>query len=110
QLSPRYHSDVLCDQLKDDPDGGYYSATSVIRGSFYRTSLPIFWPSEKILRRYEAENDGFVPEQSARHGTHITTHYGDHYGQIGQILGRTRGLDYVAFFKEIISRLRKDGF
>jgi triacylglycerol lipase len=109
QLTTRYHNDVLSTELKDAPGVAYYSATSVIRGSFYRTSLPIFWLSEKILRRYEGENDGFVSEQSSKHGTHITTYYGDHYGQIGQILGRTRGLDYVAFFKEIVSRLRKDG-
>lgn len=88
----------------------YYSATSVIKGSLLKCALPIFWIPTKIIQKHEGENDGFVSLRSAMWGEHICTYIGDHYGQIGQFLGRSRGLDYVKFYTEIFKRLKRDGF
>ncbi|MBI3543099.1 MAG: alpha/beta fold hydrolase [Deltaproteobacteria bacterium] len=92
------------------PSVGYFSATSVIRTPVVTNALPLFWVPHRIITRYEGENDGFVSEHSAKFGTHICTHYGDHYAQIGQFLGRSRGLDYLKFYSEIFERLKREGF
>ena len=47
--------------------------------------------------------------ESAKWGEHICTYVGDHYAQIGQILGRSRGLDFMAFYHEIFGHLKKQG-
>ena len=62
-----------------------------------------------MLTRYEGDNDGFVSVHSASWGEHICTYVGDHYGQIGQFLGRSRGLDYLRFYEEILRRLKREG-
>lgn len=110
QLGTRSFAEELEGRLGDAPGVSYFSATSVIREPIMRTALPIFWLTERVLRRYEGENDGFVSEHSARWGEHLGTWVGDHYGQIGQVLGRTRGLDYVNLFETVVGRLRDEGF
>jgi hypothetical protein len=88
---------------------GYFSATSAIPKSIMKYSLPMFWIPHKVLKRYEGDNDGFVSVQSATWGEHICTFRGDHYGQIGHFLGRSRGLDYLKFYGEILTRLKREG-
>jgi triacylglycerol lipase len=110
QVSTRYHHEVFSREAPDAPEVGYFSATSVIRGPLRASALPQFWGSHPLLKLLEGDNDGFVSETSSRYGEHICTHFGDHYAQIGQILGRTRGMDHLRFFSEIVSRLRERGF
>lgn len=111
QLTRRYSTEVLHSALPDDPRVGYFSATSAIpAASLTRSSLPIFWASHGLMMKHEGDNDGFVSVESAKWGTHICTYKGDHYAQIGQIMGYSRGLDYLAFYEEILTRLRSEGF
>lgn len=92
------------------PDVAYFSATSVIEQPAFLNSLPIFWMTHQMVLRSEGENDGFVSEVSAKFGEHICTVKGDHYAQIGQFLGFSRGLNHFAFFGEVLKRLKKEGF
>ena len=87
----------------------YFSATTAISNPVYLNSLPIFWLPHRILSRIEGDNDGFVSVHSAQWGEHICTYAGDHYSQIGQFLGRARGMDYMGFYHEIFSHLKKRG-
>jgi triacylglycerol esterase/lipase EstA (alpha/beta hydrolase family) len=61
------------------------------------------------MTKIEGDNDGFVSVESAKWGEHICTYSGDHYAQIGQFLGRSRGMDYMKFYDEIFTRLKNDG-
>jgi triacylglycerol lipase len=108
QVTTRYSSETLSGQLVDAPGVGYFSAASAIPASFMKASLPGFWIPNQLLRRFEGDNDGFVSVHSAMWGNHICTYQGDHYGQIGQLLGRSRGLDYLAFYGEILRRLNRE--
>jgi triacylglycerol lipase len=110
QMTTKYCNETLTQKAVDAPGVAYFSATSVIRDPVYRTSLPLFWIPHRIIKRYEGENDGFVSVHSAKYGTHICTYIGDHYGQIGQFVGFSRGLNYLKFYEEIITRLHKEGF
>ncbi|HTL12360.1 MAG TPA: hypothetical protein VL588_07720 [Bdellovibrionota bacterium] len=110
QLGARYFNETLSSRIKEVPGVAYFSATSVIRKPILKTALPIFWLTERILRRYEGDNDGFVSESSSRSGESLGTWYGDHYGQVGQIMGRTRGLDHMDLFGKTLKRLSKEGF
>jgi triacylglycerol lipase len=97
-------------EVPNAPGVAYFSATSAIGKEIYRRALPIFWMTTQMLSKFEGDNDGFVSVESSRWGEHICTYTGDHYGQIGQILGYTRGLDHFAFFDEILKRLNREGF
>jgi triacylglycerol esterase/lipase EstA (alpha/beta hydrolase family) len=109
QITTKYHSEVLSQKLVNMPGVGYFSATSAIPSNVMTTSLPMFWIPHRVLSSYEGDNDGFVSVQSASWGEHICTYQGDHYGQIGQFLGRSRGLDYLKFYEEILTRLKREG-
>lgn len=109
QITREYCQGTLAELAPMMPNVAYYSATSAIRTPFRKTALPIFWIPSKILQKIEGDNDGFVSVESAKWGEHICTYVGDHYGQIGQFLGRSRGLNYIAFYTEIFRRLKKDG-
>jgi triacylglycerol lipase len=110
QLTTKYCNETFAEQAPDAKGVAYFSATSVIRSPVMRTALPLFWLPSKIIQRYEGENDGFVSLYSSKWGEHICTYTGDHYAQIGQFLGFSRGLDYISFFSEIVGRLRREGF
>ncbi|MBC7692443.1 MAG: alpha/beta fold hydrolase [Methylotenera sp.] len=110
QICAKYHSNIFSTEVPDAPGVGYFSATSAIPNPIMKHSLPLFWLSTQLLSRYEGDNDGFVSVQSALWGQHICTYQGDHYAQIGQFLGRSRGLDYMQFYTDIFSRLKKEGF
>lgn len=110
QLTCDYHQKIFMNDVPNSPDVAYYSATSSIAPPVYRTALPFFWPTHRVLQRLEGENDGFVSVESARWGEHICTYSGDHYAQVGQFLGFSRGMDYISFYQEILSRLQEDGF
>ncbi len=92
------------------PNVGYFSATTAIAEPIVKNSLPIFWLSHGFLKKTEGDNDGFVSVESAMWGDHICTHSGDHYAQIGQFLGRSRGMNYIGFYNEIFKHLKKEGF
>jgi triacylglycerol lipase len=109
QVTREHCIGVFAIQAPNVPGIGYYSATTAIACPIMKNSLPIFWISNKILSKYEGDNDGFVSVQSAMWGEHICTYAGDHYAQIGQILGRSRGMDYMKFYSEIFERLKRDG-
>jgi triacylglycerol esterase/lipase EstA (alpha/beta hydrolase family) len=109
QITTRYNAEVLGPKLANQPGVGYFSATSAIPSNVMRHSLPMFWLPHRLLKRYEGDNDGFVSVHSATWGEHICTYPGDHYGQIGQFLGRSRGLNYLKFYEEILRRLKREG-
>jgi triacylglycerol lipase len=109
QITRQYCLGTFLSLVPNAPEVGYFSATSAIAEPIMKNSLPVFWLSHGILFKYEGENDGFVSVESAIWGQHICTYPGDHYAQIGQILGRTRGLDYMKFYDEIFSRLKQEG-
>lgn len=110
QITTKFAHETLPLVAPQMPSVAYFSATSVIRSPVIRTALPLFWVPNKIIDRYEGENDGFVSVHSATFGHHICTYVGDHYAQIGQFLGRSRGLDFIKFYSEIIERLKREGF
>jgi triacylglycerol lipase len=110
QISTRYSSERLQAELPDAPGVAYFSAMSVIREPVTRNALPVFWIPHRILKQTEGENDGFVSLHSAKWGEHLLTVDGDHYAQIGQFLGKTRGLDHIRFYSDIVSALRARGF
>jgi len=91
------------------PGVAYFSATTAIANPVLTRALPIFWLPHRALSKYEGPNDGFVSVESAKWGEHICTYSGDHYSQIGQFLGRSRGMDYLKFYHEIFHRLKSEG-
>lgn len=110
QITTKYCNETLPLVAPLMPEVAYFSATSRIFKASFATALPLFWLPNKIIQRYEGENDGFVSVHSAKWGNHICTYDGDHYAQIGQFLGRSRGLDYLRFYADIISHLKTEGF
>ena len=110
QITHRYVNEVFAHQAANSPNVSYFSATSVIRDPVVKTALPVFWIPHRIIKRYEGDNDGFVSAHSASWGEHIATYVGDHYGQIGHFLGYSRGLDYLKFYGEILTKLKARGF
>jgi triacylglycerol lipase len=91
------------------PGVGYFSAMSTIASPNPLHVLPVLILPYKILARIEGDNDGLVSEESSKWGEHICTHRGDHYAQIGQLLGHARGLDYIKFHDQILRRLKREG-
>jgi triacylglycerol lipase len=110
QISRRYCQDVFSTLAPADPRVAYFSATSAISKPFLKSALPLFWVPHRILQKYEGDNDGFVSVESAQFGTPICTYQGDHYAQIGQFMGKCRGLNHMKFYREILLRLRREGF
>ncbi len=110
QMTSKHHAEIFAREVPDMPGVGYFSATSTITAPLIKHALPIFWLSSTVLQKLEGDNDGFVSVESSKWGEHICTYNGDHYGQIGQFLGHSRGLDHYAFFDEILGRLHKEGF
>ena len=110
EVGKNFHDNQFKGLIADIEGVGYFSATSVIQSPVRKHALPQFWTTHPVLYRFEGDNDGFVSEQSAKWGTHITTEFGDHYAQIGQLLGQTRGMKTMNFWKKIIKRLRSEGF
>ncbi len=110
QLTRQYCQQEFAKLAPDMPGVTYFSATTAIRNPVMRNALPLFWAPFKWVEKLEGENDGFVSVESARWGEMICTDWGDHYAQIGQFLGRSRGLDYIQFYRNIFSRLKKEGF
>jgi triacylglycerol lipase len=109
QVTSRYCIETLNPAAPDIPGVQYFSASSAITDPIVRSALPLFWVPYVVLKGYEGDNDGFVSVHSAQWGNYICTYPGDHYGQIGQFLGRSRGLDYVKFWDEIFGALHKAG-
>jgi triacylglycerol lipase len=109
QVTRQFCLGEFSDLAPNIPEVGYFSATSEITQPVVKNSLPVFWISHRILSKYEGENDGFVSVESAKWGNHICTYRGDHYSQIGQFLGRSRGMDYMQFYTDIFSRLKQEG-
>lgn len=109
QITPEYCQGTLALEAPNMPGVAYYSATSAIANPIFTKSLPLFWLSHQLIKKIEGDNDGFVSVESARWGDLICVHSGDHYAQIGQILGRARGMDYIRFYTEIFKRLKRDG-
>ncbi len=109
QVTRSYCNGEFANLATDVPGVGYFSATTAIKSPVMTSSLPIFWLSHKVLYNLEGENDGFVSVESAKWGNHICTRHGDHYAQIGQFLGRSRGMDYMGFYRDIFKHLKKEG-
>lgn len=109
QVTRKYCQDQFNPSTPNHPSVAYFSAMTAIASPVIKNALPIFWASHRLIQKREGDNDGFVSVQSSRWGETICTYPGDHYAQIGQIMGRTRGLDYIRFYKEILSHLRKNG-
>ena len=110
QITRKNLTEDLGPRMANMPGVAYFSATSAIPNSSVMTrSLPMFWVPHRLLLKNEGDNDGFVSVESSKWGEHICTYAGDHYGQIGQFLGRSRGLDYLKFYEEILTRLKREG-
>jgi triacylglycerol lipase len=110
KLTPQFCREQLGKDGAAHPDVAYYSTTSAIPKQDYRKrSLPIFWLSNKMIRKAEGENDGMISVDSARFGEELAVFPGDHYAQIGQIVGRSRGLDYPALYSMILRNLARRG-
>lgn len=109
QITRKYCEGEFAALAPNQPGVAYFSATSAIATPSVINSLPIFWLPHQILSKIEGDNDGFVSVESSRLGHHICTYSGDHYAQIGQFLGRARGMDYMKFYREIFGKLKKEG-
>ena len=59
-------------------------------------------------------NDGLVTVQSARWGTFIGCYPADHFDEVGQIAhtgpNPESGFDHVVLYRDLVRRLRDDGF
>ncbi len=109
QITRSYCNGPLAIDTPNMPNVAYYSATTAISNPLITKALPLFWIPHQLIKKIEGDNDGFVSVESAKWGEHICTYSGDHYSQIGQVLGRARGMDYIQFYTEIFSRLKQDG-
>ncbi len=109
QVTRPYSSQEFEKWAPDIANVGYFSATSAIAHPLLFKALPLFWISHGLIQKQEGDNDGFVSVHSATHGQLICVGSGDHYAQIGQILGYTRGMDYMKFYQTIFKRLKKEG-
>lgn len=109
QITRSFCQNEFLKQAPLESDIAYFSATSAISNPVYKSALPIFWLPHRLLNSIEGDNDGFVSVESAKWGDHICTYFGDHYAQIGQIVGYSRGMDYMKFYTEIFSYLKKQG-
>ncbi|HUP58214.1 MAG TPA: hypothetical protein VM598_12225 [Bdellovibrionota bacterium] len=109
QVSTEYCQRTFYRLAPNAPGVGYFSATSTIESTVPWKALPCFFLPYRILARIEGDNDGLVSEESAKWGEHICTYRGDHYAQIGQLLGHSRGLDYIKFYDQILKRLKREG-
>lgn len=109
QITRTYCNNEFAEMAPMLPNIAYYSATTAISDPVMKNALPIFWLPFRIMTKMEGDNDGFVSVESAKWGEHICTYSGDHYAQIGQFLGRSRGMDYMKFYDEIFTRLKSDG-
>jgi triacylglycerol lipase len=109
QITCSYYKTELSQLIPNMPGVEYFSATSTIQKPIVLYSLPLFWVSYKLLEDVEGPNDGFVSVSSATWGHHICTYLGDHYAQMGQFLGRARGMDYMQFYADIFKCLKKKG-
>ncbi len=109
QITRQYCEGEFATLAVNQPGVAYFSATTAIANPAIRNSLPIFWLSHRILSKIEGDNVGFVSVESAQWGEHICTFAGDHYAQIGQFLGRARGMDYIKFYHQIFEKLKKEG-
>jgi triacylglycerol lipase len=109
QITREYCTQQFAELTPQVPSIAYYSATTAIVSPIMKNALPLFWLPHRILSKIEGDNDGFVSVESAKWGEHICTYSGDHYAQIGQFLGRSRGMDYLKFYHDIMSRLKSDG-
>ena len=110
QMTKAFHEEVFSVQAPNVDGVAYFSATSAITNPVMKNAMPPFWATHPLLKKLEGDNDGFVSVESATWGEHICTYQGDHYGQIGQLLGHSRGLDYMKFYQEIFGRLAREGF
>lgn len=108
QITQQYCLGEFASLTPNMPKVAYFSATTAIVNPVLMNSLPIFWLSHRILSKTEGDNDGFVSVDSAKWGDHICTYGGDHYAQVGQFLGRSRGMDYMKFYNEIFKHLKKE--
>lgn len=110
KLTPRYCREELATDGAAHSKVAYYSTTSAIpKRDAARRSLPLFWLSNRMIRKTEGENDGMISVDSARFGEPLAVFAGDHYAQIGQIVGRSRGLDYPALYRMILRNLARRG-
>jgi triacylglycerol lipase len=109
QCTTEYCQRTLYRLAPNMPGVGYFSAMSTIEAATPGRALPVFFLPWKILARIEGDNDGLVSEESSKWGEHICTYRGDHYAQIGQLLGHARGLDYIKFHDQILKRLKREG-
>jgi triacylglycerol lipase len=109
QITRSYCNKEFAALTPNQPQVAYFSATTAIINPIMKNSLPIFWIPHRILTKTEGDNDGFVSVDSAQWGDHICTHSGDHYAQIGQFFGRSRGMDYLKFYDEIFNHLKTQG-
>ena len=110
QMTKAYHDETFSTLCPDIESVRYFSATSAISEPVMKNAMLPFWATYPILKKLEGDNDGFVSVESAMWGEHICTYQGDHYAQIGQLLGHSRGLDYMKFYEEIFGRLAQEGF
>ena len=98
-------------QVPDAEGVTYFSATTAIPAPALKNALPLFWLPHSLIQRIEGDNDGFVSVESAKWGTFICAHRGDHYAQIDHgttyYSKRFRATD---FYSEIFSRLKSEGF
>jgi triacylglycerol lipase len=109
QVTRQYCLNDFAQLTPNSPGVAYFSATTAISNPIMTNSLPIFWLSHRVLAKIEGDNDGFVSVESAQWGDHICTYSGDHYAQIGQFLGRSRGMDYIKFYRDIFTHLKNSG-
>ncbi len=109
-LTPDFCQRELVALTPPDPRVAYYSMTSAIPArEIAKKSLPLFWLSNRWIRKIDGENDGMISVNSARYGESLAVFPGDHYGQIGQLLGRSRGLDYPELYRMILRKLQLRG-
>lgn len=109
QVSRKYCTTELLQVAPNRPNVAYFSATSAITRPLFKNALPFFWIPHGILMKTEGDNDGFVSVESATWGDHICTYAGDHYAQIGQFVGYSRGMNYMNFYNEIFRHLKSQG-
>ncbi|HEX8795524.1 MAG TPA: alpha/beta fold hydrolase [Polyangiaceae bacterium] len=131
ELSHQYMTTVFNPKYVDDPDVAYSSyggrtnletgqtdcASAVYADDPSRVDVaqPEVQPLAQFLQgTTDVTNDGLVTVESARWGTFLQCVPADHLKEVGQIAQNgadpTSGFDHLAFFRQLVARIRAAGY
>ena len=107
------------ESVPDSPDTAYFSWSGRTCGYAELSCQdanngeivdPMFWASYRLIDALAGENDGLVPVESAKWGTHLGILSADHLDEIGLLFGESGTFDHESFYLAEARRLSAAGF